>query len=105
MAELTTAEQTAYQVSFDKAKKQQARDQGAADAGGGALQRARERALGESKPVESGLRNPSSVFIAQLTRPKLFGMTAFCISKEAVASWPPTRNSRDHRWHGSWPGR
>ena len=43
---LTTAEQAAYQASFNRTKKQQARDKGAEDAGGSALERARQRALG-----------------------------------------------------------
>ena len=34
MAELSTAEQAAYNASFNKTKKQAARDKGAADAGG-----------------------------------------------------------------------
>lgn len=46
MAELSTAEQAAYQASFNRTKKQAARDKGAADAGGSALERARQRALG-----------------------------------------------------------
>ena len=58
MAELTTAEQAAYQASFKKAKKQQARDKGAADAGGDPIvEAARQRALAPQQPV-AGSPNP-----------------------------------------------
>lgn len=62
MAELSTAEQAAYNASFNKTKKQAARDKGAADAGGDPIvEAARQRALGVAQPKESGLRNISSV--------------------------------------------
>ena len=52
MAELTTAEKAAYQASFKKAKKQQARDKGAADAGGDPIvEAARQRALAPQQPA------------------------------------------------------
>ena len=58
MAESNTAEKAAYQASFTKAKKQQARDRGTADAGGDPiLEAARQRALAPQQP-ESGAPNP-----------------------------------------------
>ena len=58
MAELTTAEQAAYNASFNKTKKQQARDKGAADAGGDPIvEAARQRALAPQQPV-AGSPNP-----------------------------------------------
>jgi len=59
MAELTTAEKAAYQASFNRTKKQAARDKGAADAGGSALERARQRALGGGEPVARASVQPA----------------------------------------------
>lgn len=68
MAELTSAEQAAYNASFNKAKKQAARDKGAADAGGGgdALERARQRALAPQQPA--ALNRPGAA-TAQTNKP------------------------------------
>ena len=68
MAESTSAEQAAYQASFKKAKKQQARDKGAADAGGAAdaLERARQRALAPQQPAALNSRAGATV---QPTKP------------------------------------
>ena len=52
MAEQTTAEKAAYQASFNRTKKQAARDKGAVDAAGSiALEAARQRALGRDQQV------------------------------------------------------
>ena len=67
MAQSTTAEQAAYQASFNKAKKQQARDQGAADAGGDPIvEAARQRALAPQQPAAL---NPSAAATVQPTKP------------------------------------
>ena len=67
MAELSTAEQAAYNASFNKTKKQAARDKGAADAGGDPiLEAARQRALAPQQPA--ALNRPASETV-QPTKP------------------------------------
>ena len=62
MAELSTAAQAAYQASFKKAKKQQARDKGAADDGGDPiLEAARQRALAPQQPAALNSRGAATV--------------------------------------------
>ena len=67
MAELSTAEQAAYNASFNKTKKQAARDKGAADAGGDPiLEAARQRALAPQQPAAL---NPRGAATVQPTQP------------------------------------
>ena len=67
MAESTSAEQAAYNASFNKAKKQAARDKGAADAGADPIvEAARQRALAPQQPA--ALNRPAAATV-QPTKP------------------------------------
>ena len=81
----STSEKAAYNAGFNLTKKQAARREGVADAGGSAIERARQRALLGDQPVASkpavspsGPAKPSGKFIERpwcsiqlITVPKL----------------------------------
>ena len=67
MAQSTAAEQAAYNAGFNRTKKQQARDKGAADAGADPiLEAARQRALAPQQPAAL---NPRAAATVQATKP------------------------------------